>query len=97
MCTYTEFVVAEPDCEYISHWVREEDCFLSPGEVGIGGEGGKPTVRAEELGERGRSKDLWEVGRGEFVCQDLALGVGSRVKIVMWTEAPLSWGLQHPL
>lgn len=47
MCTYTEFVVAEPDCECVSHWVREEDCFLSPGAVGIGGEAGKTVFRAE--------------------------------------------------
>lgn len=24
------------------------------------------------------------------------LGVGSKVKIVMWTKAPLSWGPRHP-
>lgn len=42
--------------------------------------------RMKELCQHGRSKDLWEVGRVECECQDLVLGVGHRVKIVMWTS-----------
>lgn len=34
------------------------------------------------------NKDLWEVGRGEFVCGDLVLGEGSRVQKAM----DLCWG-----
>lgn len=36
-CTLVQCVVTEP--KSVSPWVREEDCFLSPGRVGMSGEG----------------------------------------------------------